>query len=108
VVRARATSPAWIDGMMRHGYQGAAEMANAVDALFAFAATSGVVTDAAFDRVHAAYLENDAVRSFLDSANPAAAGAIRARLAEAIRRALWKPRRNSASMLLDETKEAAE
>lgn len=108
VVRGRATNPRWIAGMMRHGYQGAAELANAVDALFAFAATSGAVTDAAFDRIHAAYLEDDAVRLFLERANPAAAEAIQARLAEAIRRALWKPRGNSASMLLDRTREAAE
>ena len=97
VVQRRAANPAWIAGMMRHGYRGAAEMANAVDALFAFAATAGVVTDAAFDRIHAAYLEDDAVRDFLEGANPAAARAIRARLAEAVRRGLWKPRRNSVA-----------
>ena len=101
IVRGRVANPAWIAGMMRHGYPGAAEMANAVDALFAFAATSGVVADAAFDRVHAAYLEDEAVAGFLDAANPAAAGAIRAKLAEAMRRGLWQPRRNSASRLLE-------
>jgi len=101
VVHARAANPIWLAGMMRHGYRGAAEMANAVDALFAFAATAGVVTDAAFDRIHAAYLEEEAVRAFLDRANPDAARAIRARLAEAVRRGLWKPRRNSVALLLD-------
>ena len=106
VVHARAANPAWLAGMMRHGYQGAAEMANAVDALFAFAATAGVVTDAAFDRIHAAYLEDDAVGAFLEAANPAAAAAIRARLAEAVRRGLWKPRRNCVARLLDAAQEA--
>jgi cobaltochelatase CobN len=72
-----------------------------VDALFAFAATAGVVTDAAFDRVHAVYLEDDAVAAFLEAANPAAARAIRARLAEALSRGLWRPRRNAAARLMD-------
>ncbi len=38
VVRGRAANPAWLAGMMRHGYAGGAEMARAVDALAAFAA----------------------------------------------------------------------
>jgi cobaltochelatase CobN len=103
VVQGRAASRRWIDGMMSHGYAGAAEMANAMDSLFAFSATAGVVTNAAFDRMHAAYVEDETVGAFLDRANPAAARAIRARLAEAIRRGLWQPRSNSAAMLLDET-----
>jgi cobaltochelatase CobN len=101
VARGRAANPAWIAGMMRHGYQGAGEMANAVDSLFAFAATAGVVTDAAFDALHAAYLEDDAVRSFLEKANPAAARAIRDRFAEALQRGLWKTRRNSVARTLE-------
>jgi cobaltochelatase CobN len=102
LVHGRAASRRWIDGMMAHGYAGAAEMANAMDSLFAFSATAGVVTNAAFDRMHEAYVEDEEVGAFLDKHNPAAGRAIRARLAEAIRRGLWQPRRNSASRLLDE------
>lgn len=102
LVHGRAASQRWIDGMMAHGYAGAAEMANAMDSLFAFSATAGVVTNAAFDRMHEAYVEDEEVRAFLDKHNPAAGRAIRARLAEAIRRGLWQPRRNSASRLLDD------
>ncbi|WP_342588429.1 cobaltochelatase subunit CobN [Labrys okinawensis] len=107
LVHGRAASRRWIDGMMVHGYAGAAEMANAMDCLFAFSATAGIVTNAAFDRMHEAYVEDEEVAAFLASANPAAGRAIRARLAEAIRRGLWQPRRNSASRLLDETGRAA-
>jgi cobaltochelatase CobN len=57
--------------------------------------------------MHEAYVEDEAVRAFLDAHNPAAGRAIRLRLAEAIRRGLWQPRRNSASRLLDEGKDAA-
>jgi cobaltochelatase CobN len=41
VIRARALNPKWIDGVKRHGYKGAFEMAATVDNLFAFDATTG-------------------------------------------------------------------
>jgi len=96
IVRARATNPRWIAGVMRHGYKGAFEMAATVDYLFAFAATTGAVRDDQFDRVYAAYLEDDAVRDFIAQSNPAALREMAQRFLEAIERALWRPRANSA------------
>ena len=95
VVRARATNPKWLAGVMRHGYKGAFEMAATVDYLFAFAATTGAVRDDQFAAVYAAYLDDDAVRDFLADANPAALREIAARFAEAIERGLWRARSNS-------------
>jgi cobaltochelatase CobN len=40
VIRSRAANPKWIDGVKRHGYKGAFEMAATVDNLFAFDATT--------------------------------------------------------------------
>jgi cobaltochelatase CobN len=100
VVRARVVNPKWIDGMKRHGYKGAFEMAATVDYLFAFAATTHSVADHHFDLVHAAYLEDPETRAFIASANPAALADIAARLAEAIERGLWRPRSNSAGQAL--------
>jgi cobaltochelatase CobN len=100
VVRARVTNPKWIAGVMRHGYKGAFEIAASVDYLFAFAATTHAVRDHHFDAVHAAFIEDDAVRSFMAQANPAALRETAARLAEALERGLWKPRSNSAGILL--------
>ncbi|MSO80768.1 MAG: cobaltochelatase subunit CobN [Alphaproteobacteria bacterium] len=96
IVRARAANPKWIAGVMRHGYKGAFEMAATVDYLFAFAATTGAVRDDQFDRVYAAYLEDDAVRDFIADSNPAALREMAQRFLEAIDRALWTPRANSA------------
>src|SRR5262249_42564369 len=42
IVRARATNPRFIAGQMRHGHRGAAELAETVDRLVAFAETTGV------------------------------------------------------------------
>jgi cobaltochelatase CobN len=80
---------------MRHGYKGGFEMAATVDYLFAFAATARAVKDHHFDAVHDAYLEDEAVRRFLEDHNPDALREIEARLAAAIDRGLWRPKRNS-------------
>ena len=95
VVRARATNPRFIAGQMRHGPRGAAEFAETVDRLIGFAETTQAVPGALIDAVHAAYLEDPAVRSFLLAENPAAARAVGERFAAARRRGLWHPRRNS-------------
>jgi cobaltochelatase CobN len=94
IVRARAVSPRFIAGQMRHGARGAAELAETVDRLVDFAQTTNAVPSELFDLVHEAYLADPRVRAFLLQENPAAAGAIAERLASAHRRGLWHPRRN--------------
>ena len=94
LVRGRATSPKFIEGMMRHGARGAAELAETVDRLADFAETTGAVSSALFDLVHGAYLADEAVREFLFRENPDAAEAIAGRLEEARAKGLWHPRRN--------------
>ena len=100
IVRGRVTNPKWIAGVMRHGYKGAFEIAASVDYLFAFAATTHAVQDHHFDAVHAAFIEDEAVRAFMADANPAALRETATRLAEALDRGLWKPKSNSAGLLL--------
>jgi len=100
VVRARVVNPKWIKGVMRHGYKGAFEMAATVDYLFAFQATARCVADHHFDAVYDAYLADSSVRAFLEDANPAALKEMAARLLEAERRGLWRPRLNSAHKTL--------
>ncbi|HEY4345512.1 MAG TPA: cobaltochelatase subunit CobN [Parvibaculum sp.] len=103
--RGRAANPRWIEGQMRHGATGAAAMANAVDALFAMAAAASAAGTEQFDLLYNAYLGDDAVCRFLQSANPQACHAIIERFEEAIRRDLWTPRRNSIGARLAELKE---
>jgi cobaltochelatase CobN len=95
VVRARVVNPKWIDGVMRHGYKGAFEMAATVDYLFAFAATAKCVSDHHFDAVFEAYLADDKVREFIQNHNPDALKEMVERLLEAQKRELWNPRLNS-------------
>ena len=96
VVRARAVNPKWIGAMQRHGYKGAFEMAATLDYLFAFAATTGMVENHHFDAIHAAFMEDESVREFLERKNPDALREMAERFLEAAERGLWRPRSNSA------------
>lgn len=94
IVRARAVNPRFIGGQMRHGPRGAAELAETVDRLVAFAATTGAVAGNLFDLLYDAYVADPEVRDFLLRENPAAAAAIAERLDAARRSGLWHPHRN--------------
>ncbi|WP_027793849.1 cobaltochelatase subunit CobN [Paraburkholderia acidipaludis] len=90
VIRSRVVNPKWIDGVKRHGYKGAAEMAATVDYLFGYDATARVVGDHQYALVANAYVHDDATRAFLERHNPHALHAICERLLEAIQRGLWQ------------------
>lgn len=104
IVRGRLTNPRWIAGQMRHGYRGAAELAQAVDALFAFAATTNAVRGDQIEAAFDAMLGTPDVLAFLRENNPAAAQALAVRFDDAIRRGFWQPRRNSVAAILAEAR----
>ena len=87
---------------MRHGFRGAAEIAETVDNLFAFAVTTKAVSSRHFDLFYDATCGDEKVRAFLLAANPQAARAIAARFADAARRGFWVSRRNSSAAHLAE------
>ncbi|SMG14560.1 cobaltochelatase subunit CobN [Paracoccus sp. J56] len=95
VTRARAANPAWADGMMRHGFRGAAEIAATLDHMAAFANLAGVVPGHLFDLYHEATLGRPEVVDFMQRENPAALAAMRALFARLIASGLWVTRRNS-------------
>jgi cobaltochelatase CobN len=95
VVRARASNPAWIAGMRRHGFRGAAEIAATLDHLAAFSHLAGVVEPHLFDLYHDATLGDAGVAAFMADANPEALAAMRARFAALHEAGLWRTRRNS-------------
>ncbi len=100
VLRARAINPRWLKGQMRHGHRGAAEIAETVDNLFAFAALTDAAPSHHFDLLFDATCGDEAVRAFLESANPQAAKAIAEKFEEAARRGFWTSRRNSSAAIL--------
>lgn len=101
LVRGRLTNPRWIAGQLRHGWRGAGEIAQNVDAFYLFAAVTRAVSDYQFDALFEAYVGDESVFEQLRSANSDAAQAILGRLADARRRGLWVTRRNSVAARLD-------
>lgn len=89
VVRARAANPKWIEGVKRHGYKGAFELAATVDNLFAFDATTHLIDDHQYALLTDAYLLDPDTRGFLQEHNPAALRDMAERLLEAQQRGLW-------------------
>ncbi|MBD2020239.1 cobaltochelatase subunit CobN, partial [Leptolyngbya sp. FACHB-36] len=90
VYRSRVVNPKWIEGVMRHGYKGAFEMAATVDYLFAYDATAHCVEDHMYDGIAQAYLFDPAVQAFVQQKNPWALRDMAERLLEANQRGLWQ------------------
>ncbi|MBO0733979.1 MAG: cobaltochelatase subunit CobN, partial [Methylocapsa sp.] len=95
VVRARAANPQWVQGQMRHGHRGAAEIAQTIDNAYALAVLSGAVSSHHFELLFEATLGTPEVGDFLIAANPKAAQAIAKRFENAAARGFWQARRNS-------------
>jgi cobaltochelatase CobN len=98
VYRARVVNPKWIEGVMRHGYKGAFEMAATIDFLFGYDVTTNCVNDYMYQGVAEAYLFDEKVQNFVRSKNPWALRDMAERLLEANQRGLW-------SDLTEETKD---
>jgi cobaltochelatase CobN len=101
VLRARAANPAWADGMMRHGFRGAAEVAATLDHLAAFAHLTRAVPAHLFDLYHEATLGRDDLTAFMATENPNALAALRDRFAKLRDAGLWVTRRNSIAASLE-------
>ncbi|ACK67272.1 cobaltochelatase, CobN subunit [Rippkaea orientalis PCC 8801] len=90
VYRSRVINPKWIEGVMRHGYKGAFEMAATIDYLFAYDATANCVEDFMYQGVAEAYLFDNKVQQFIHQKNPWALRDMAERLLEANLRGLWQ------------------
>ncbi|UVJ45872.1 cobaltochelatase subunit CobN [Pseudomonas sp. LS1212] len=110
VVRSRAVNPKWIDGIKRHGYKGAFELAATVDNLFAFDATTHLIDDHHYALLADAYVLDADTRAFIEQHNPHALRDITERLLEAQQRGLWSEpgdyRQALENLLLDSEEEA--
>ncbi|HRY06154.1 MAG TPA: cobaltochelatase subunit CobN [Hyphomicrobiaceae bacterium] len=104
VVRARAINPNWINGMMRHGFRGAAEIAATLDHMGAFAHLAGVVPSHLFDLYHEATLGRDDVVAFMARENPAALEALHSTFRRLHDAQLWATQRNSIVACMEDNR----
>ena len=104
VYRSRVVNPKWIEGVMRHGYKGAFEMAATVDYLFAYDATANCVANHMYEGVAKAYIFDERVQEFIQNKNPWALRDMSERLLEAYQRGLWQ---NADSQMIENLKAIA-
>jgi cobaltochelatase CobN len=102
VYRSRVVNPKWIEGVMRHGYKGAFEMAATIDFLFGYDATTQCVPDFMYQGIAEAYLFDPIVQEFIQKNNPWALRDMSERLLEAHQRGMWK---NAAGDTLDQLRQ---
>lgn len=101
IIRVKILNPDWIDGMKRHGYKGAGDMAKRIAHVYGWEATTGEVADWVFDDLAKTYVLDEAMREWFEENNPWAMEEINRRLLEAAERGLWE----ADQEVLDELKE---
>jgi cobaltochelatase CobN len=101
VARARAIQPKWLEGMMRHGFRGAAEIAGTLDHLAAFAHLTRAVPSHLFDLYFEATLGREDIVAFMGRENPGALAAMRGIFAALSASGLWQTRRNTIRAALE-------
>ncbi len=70
VFRSRVVNPKWIEGVKRHGYKGAFEIAATLDYMFAYDATTNLVEDFMYESFAQTYLFDAATAAFIEKSNP--------------------------------------
>ena len=90
VMRARIGNPKWIEGLKRHGYKGAQEIAGMVDIVFGWDASADNVDKWMYDQITRDFVLNAENREWIQSVNPWALHAMSERLLEAAQRGMWQ------------------
>lgn len=101
IIRVKILNPDWIEGMKRHGYKGAGDMAKRITHVYGWEATTGEVADWVFADLAQTYVLDQKLREWFAANNPWALEEINRRLLEAAERGLWEADRE----ILEELKE---
>ncbi len=91
VVRTKLLNPKWIEGMKRHGYRGAGEIAKRIGRVYGWQATTHEVSPRLLEDLARKYVLDQENRLFFEEHNPWALEEIVRRFLEAVARGLWQP-----------------
>ena len=89
IFRGEIMNPKFIDGMKRHGYKGASELANVVAHSYEWDATSNIMDDWMYEEYAKRYALDPEMRAWMNHVNPWALRRIAETLLEAQKRGLW-------------------
>lgn len=90
VFRSRLLNPKYIEGMKRHGYQGAADLSRTMDTVLGWDATVEAVEDWMWEGLAQKYVLDKAMQEWLKDVNPYALQNMVERLLEAVERNIWE------------------
>ena len=89
VFRTESMNPKYIEGLMKHGYKGATDLANRLSISFQWDATSGVMDDWMYDQYAKKYALDPKMQQWMKKVNPWALQNIAEILLEADQRKMW-------------------
>ncbi|MGP1365790.1 MAG: cobaltochelatase subunit CobN [Schwartzia sp. (in: firmicutes)] len=90
VFRGECMNPKFIEGMKKHGYKGALDLANTLAHSYQWDATSKVMEDWMYEKYAEKYALDPAMQEWMKEVNPWALQRMAAILLEAEKRALWQ------------------
>ena len=90
VFRGECMNPKFIEGMKKHGYKGAADLANTLAHSYQWDATSKVLEDWMYEKYAEKYALDPAMQEWMKDVNPWALQRMAAILLEAEKRTLWQ------------------
>jgi cobaltochelatase CobN len=97
--RGEAMNPKYIQGMKKHGYKGAGDLATYVAVSYQWDATSDVMEDWMYEKYAEKYAFNEEIQKWMKEVNPWALQRITEVLLEAEQRGLWKAKQETKEEL---------
>ena len=89
VFRSESMNPKFIEGLMKHGYKGATDLANRLSISFQWDATSGVMDDWMYEQYAKKYALDPKMQQWMKKVNPWALQNMAETLLEADQRKMW-------------------
>lgn len=99
VMRARLLNPKWIDGLKRHGYKGAQDVAYNMDNIFGWDATANLIEDWNYESLANHFLGNEENQEWMKRVNPWALKEIAEKMLEAYQRGMWRAKPETLEMI---------
>ncbi|MDO4203492.1 MAG: cobaltochelatase subunit CobN [Selenomonadaceae bacterium] len=101
IFRAETMNPKYIEGMMKHGYKGAMELANRLVHSYQWDATAGIMDDAMYEKLAQTYTLDEKMQEWMQDVNPWALSRMTETLLEAEKRGMWKARPETKQELIE-------
>lgn len=90
IFRTKLLNPKWIEGMKKHGFKAAGDLARRVEIAFQWDATTHVLDDWHYEQLADTYALDPAMREWFERHNPDALHTVAEQLLEAVQRGMWE------------------